>query len=135
MFMSSGTLLLALLALPFAGSLAAALFPANARNREAWLAGAVALAVHGLAWTVYPEMANGQVLRLDVAWLPAFGLNFTMRLDGFAWIYARYLRDAILGTTAERLLGKCRRPALVVKRPPRRRGRRNRRRIPPSALT
>jgi len=28
------------------------------------------------------------------------------------------LRDAILGTTAERLLGKCRRPVLVVKRPP-----------------
>jgi len=88
MFMSNGTLLLALLALPFAGSLAAALFPANARNREAWLAGAVALAVHGLAWTVYPEMANGQVLRLDFAWLPAFGLDFTMRLDGFAWMFA-----------------------------------------------
>jgi len=30
------------------------------------------------------------------------------------------LRDAILGTTAERLLGKCLRPALVVKRPPER---------------
>jgi nucleotide-binding universal stress UspA family protein len=28
------------------------------------------------------------------------------------------LRDAILGTTAERLLGKCRGPVLVVKRPP-----------------
>jgi nucleotide-binding universal stress UspA family protein len=28
------------------------------------------------------------------------------------------LRDAILGTTAERLLGKCRHPMLVVKRPP-----------------
>jgi nucleotide-binding universal stress UspA family protein len=28
------------------------------------------------------------------------------------------LRDAILGTTAERLLGTCRRPVLVVKRPP-----------------
>jgi len=28
------------------------------------------------------------------------------------------LRDAILGTTAERLLGKCRCPVLVVKRPP-----------------
>ena len=30
------------------------------------------------------------------------------------------LRDAILGTTAERLLGKCGRPVLVVKRPPER---------------
>jgi nucleotide-binding universal stress UspA family protein len=29
------------------------------------------------------------------------------------------LRDLILGSTAERLLGKCRRPVLVVRRPPR----------------
>ena len=63
--MSNEALLIALLALPFAGSVAAGLLPANARNREAWLAGAVALAVQGLAWWVYPEMAHGQVLRLD----------------------------------------------------------------------
>jgi multicomponent K+:H+ antiporter subunit A len=86
--MTNQALLLALLALPFAGSLAAALFPANARNREAWLAGAVALAVQALAWTTYPEMTQGQVLRLDCAWLPALGLNFTIRLDGFAWMFA-----------------------------------------------
>ena len=42
--MSNESLLIVVLALPFAGSLAAGLFPANARNREAWLAGAVALA-------------------------------------------------------------------------------------------
>src|SRR3954469_13525931 len=84
----SNEALLIVLALPFAGSVAAALLPANARNREAWLAGAVALTVHGLAWTAYPEMANGQVLRLDFAWLPALGLNFTLRLDGFAWVFA-----------------------------------------------
>jgi len=82
-----GVLLLALLALPFAGAIAAAPLPATARNREAWLAGALALAVHALAWTAYPEMAHGQVLRLDLAWLPALGLNFTLRLDGFAWVF------------------------------------------------
>ncbi|HVJ13116.1 MAG TPA: monovalent cation/H+ antiporter subunit A, partial [Burkholderiales bacterium] len=86
--MSNESLLIVVLALPFAGSLAAGLFPANARNREAWLAGAVALAVQALAWAAYPEMANGQVLRLDFAWLPALGLNFTIRLDGFAWMFA-----------------------------------------------
>ena len=36
--------LLLILALPFAGSLLAAVLPANARNAEAWLAGLVALA-------------------------------------------------------------------------------------------
>src|SRR5687767_15531878 len=86
--MSNQAVLVALLGLPFAGSIAAALFPANARNREAWLAGAVALAVQALAWTAYPEMAHGQVLRFDCAWLPALGLNFTIRLDGFAWMFA-----------------------------------------------
>ena len=85
--MQHDTLLIALLALPFAGSAVAALLPANARNREAWLAGAVALAAHALAWSVYPEMTNAQVLRLDLAWLPALGLNFTLRLDGFAWMF------------------------------------------------
>jgi multicomponent K+:H+ antiporter subunit A len=86
--MSNDALLIALLGLPFAGSVAAGLFPANARNREAWLAGAVALAVQALAWSVYPEMAHAQVLRLDLAWLPTLGLNFTIRLDGFAWMFA-----------------------------------------------
>ena len=86
--MQHPALLLSLLALPFAASTVAAFLPANARNREAWLAGAVALAVHALAWTAYPEMANGQALRLDFAWLPALGLNFTLRLDGFAWVFA-----------------------------------------------
>ncbi len=86
--MSNEALLIALLGLPFAGSVAAGLLPANARNRVAWLAGAVALAVQALAWSVYPEMAHGQTLRLDLAWVPTLGLNFTIRLDGFAWMFA-----------------------------------------------
>ena len=86
--MSDGALLISLAALPFAGSLAAALFPANARNAEAWLAGAVALGGLVLAASVYPEMSQGQVLRFDLAWLPAFGLDFTLRMDGFAWMFS-----------------------------------------------
>src|SRR6185437_12927673 len=85
--MPHDALLLVLLALPFVGSVAAAFFPTNARNAEAWLAGGLALAAHALAWSVYPEMSNGQVLRASTAWLPAFGLDFTLRLDGFAWLF------------------------------------------------
>jgi multicomponent K+:H+ antiporter subunit A len=80
--------LLLVLALPFAGSIAATFLPANARNAEAWLAGVVALAAHALAWAAYPEMSHSQVLRFDVAWLPALGVTFTLRLDGFAWLFA-----------------------------------------------
>jgi multicomponent K+:H+ antiporter subunit A len=85
--MPHDALLVGLLALPFAGSIAAGFFPANARNREAWLAGTVALAAHALAWTAYPEMADGRTLRFDLAWLPALGLDLTIRLDGFAWMF------------------------------------------------
>jgi multicomponent K+:H+ antiporter subunit A len=81
-------LLLALLALPFLGSLAAAFLPANARNAEAWLAGGVALAALAVAASGYPAMSNGQVLRLEMAWMPAFGLAFTLRMDGFAWLFS-----------------------------------------------
>ena len=81
-------LLILLLSLPFAGSLCAILFPANARNAEAWLAGAVALGGLALAASVYPEMSNGQILRLELAWLPAYGLDFTLRMDGFAWMFS-----------------------------------------------
>jgi multicomponent K+:H+ antiporter subunit A len=80
-------LLIVLVALPFAGSLAAALLPANARNAEAWLAGAIALACFALTATLYPEMANGQVIRFGAEWLPAFGIDFMLRLDGFAWLF------------------------------------------------
>mgnify|MGYP006174494749 CR=1 FL=1 len=78
-------LLVALLCLPFAGSLCAALLPANARNAEAWLAGAVALAGLGLALSVYPEMSYSQTLRLAFEWIP--GLDFTLRMDGLAWMF------------------------------------------------
>ena len=86
--MSDDALLIALLALPFAGSIAAALFPANARNAEAWLAGAVALAALAIAAKFYPAFARAEVIRSEFEWLPALGLNFTLRMDGFAWMFA-----------------------------------------------
>jgi multicomponent K+:H+ antiporter subunit A len=85
-------LLTLLLALPFAGSLCAALLPANARNAEAWLAGAVALAGLCLAAWVAPEMSNGQILRLELEWVPPSfgnaGIDFSLRMDGFAWMFS-----------------------------------------------
>ena len=100
--MPHDVLLLALLALPFAGSVAAAFFRANARNAEALLAAAIALAAHLLAWTFYPEMSNGQVIRTSVAWLPAFGLDFTLRLDGFAWLFVLLVTGWRPGRTRRR---------------------------------
>jgi len=80
--------LLLLLALPFAGSLAAGMLPANARNAEAWLSGAVALAGVALAASSYGEMADGRVVRAAWDWLPAFGVTLALRMDGFAWMFS-----------------------------------------------
>ena len=76
------------LLLPFAGSALAALLPSNARNREAWLAAAVALAGIVAMAMRYPEIAAGEVLRHEIEWLPGLGLAFVVRVDGFAWMFA-----------------------------------------------
>ncbi len=75
----------ALILAPFIGSLIAAAMPANARNREAWLAGAIALSGLIAAAGLH---APGQILYERIAWIPALGLEFTLRLDGLAWIFA-----------------------------------------------
>ena len=80
--------LLTLVALPFVGSLIAALLPANARNAESTLAGAVALCCALQAAFYYPEVAAGTVLRQEIVWLPSLGLNFVLRMDGFAWMFS-----------------------------------------------
>ncbi len=80
--------LILILALPFAGSLCAALLPSNARNAEAWLAGLIALVCVVLIASLYPDVANGGVIRADIPWAPALGLQFTLRMDGYAWLFA-----------------------------------------------
>ena len=76
-----------LILLPFAASLLAALLPANARNTESTLAGVVALVCCVQAALLFPEIADGDVLRQEIAWLPSLGLNLVIRMDGFAWMF------------------------------------------------
>ncbi len=80
--------LLTLVALPFLGSLIAALLPANARNAESSLAGVIALVCAVQAALYFPEIAAGGVIRQELEWLPSLGLNFTLRMDGFAWMFS-----------------------------------------------
>ncbi|WP_295856293.1 monovalent cation/H+ antiporter subunit A [uncultured Xylophilus sp.] len=79
--------LIALLLLPFAGSLAAVLLPARARNSGAVLAGLIALACAISTALYFPQIAGGNVVRQEVAWIPEVGLSFALRLDGFAWMF------------------------------------------------
>ena len=61
--------LITLILLPFLGSLLAAVLPANARNTESTLAGVIALACTVQAALYFPQIAQGEVLRQDIAWL------------------------------------------------------------------
>ncbi|MGH7104575.1 MAG: monovalent cation/H+ antiporter subunit A [Acetobacteraceae bacterium] len=81
-------LLIAVVALPFAGSLLVALLPAHARNGAAWLTGSVALAELAMVAAVYPAVTEGHVIRRTITWLPKLDLNFILRMDGLAWVFA-----------------------------------------------
>ncbi|MDR9877939.1 monovalent cation/H+ antiporter subunit A [Pseudomonas allii] len=80
--------LIVLLLLPFIGSCLAALLPHNARNTESLLAGLVALVGTIQVALLYPQIAHGGVIREEFMWLPSLGLNFALRMDGFAWLFS-----------------------------------------------
>ena len=80
--------LIVLLLLPFVGSCVAALLPHNARNAESLLAGVIALVGTVQVAMLYPQIANGGVIREEFAWLPSLGINLVLRLDGFAWLFS-----------------------------------------------
>ncbi|MBI2740109.1 MAG: monovalent cation/H+ antiporter subunit A [Rhodospirillales bacterium] len=86
--MNNDVLLTIVIVLPFVGSALAATFRPNARNSEAWLAGGVALICLLLTASAYPSVVDGGVIRSDAEWVPALGLGFTLRLDGFAWMFS-----------------------------------------------
>ncbi len=88
MVASPETLLIAIIAVPFVGSCLAILFPANARNAEAYLAGIVAVIAFASVIAIYPRVTNGGILQYTAAWIPELGLEFKLRIDGFAWLMA-----------------------------------------------
>jgi multicomponent K+:H+ antiporter subunit A len=64
------------------------LLPHNARNTESLLAGLVALVGTVQVALLYPQIAHGGVIREELMWLPSLGLNFVLRMDGFAWLFS-----------------------------------------------
>jgi multicomponent K+:H+ antiporter subunit A len=86
--MNNDVLLTILIVLPFVGSVLAATFRPNARNSEAWLAGGVALVCLILTAVAFPAIVERGAIRSDVEWIPTLGLSFSLRLDGFAWMFA-----------------------------------------------
>lgn len=85
-------LLLILIATPFIASIIAALMPTNARNREAWLAGGVTLSGLLITSYLYTQVGAGEIVRHEFAWLPDYGLNIMLRMDGLAWLFAMLIQ-------------------------------------------
>ncbi|HEU4627979.1 MAG TPA: monovalent cation/H+ antiporter subunit A [Steroidobacteraceae bacterium] len=73
---------------PFVGGVCTAFLRPNARNAEAWLAGIVALATLCAVALLYPQVANGVIVRSSLEWLPQAGVRIALRMDGFAWMFA-----------------------------------------------
>ncbi|MBD8685948.1 MULTISPECIES: monovalent cation/H+ antiporter subunit A [unclassified Rhizobium] len=86
--MSIEILLPILIALPFIGSIITTMMPRyGAVRAPAAVAGSIALFGLVSAIFLYASVKGGAVIKYDVEWLPQLGLNFTLRLDAFAWMF------------------------------------------------
>ncbi|MDW6023069.1 monovalent cation/H+ antiporter subunit A [Mesorhizobium sp. BAC0120] len=77
-----------IIVLPFMACLAALLLPTDSRAPATWLAGVTTLACVGLSVLLYPSISGGGSLQHRIEWIPSLGLSVTLRMDGFAWIFA-----------------------------------------------
>ncbi|MCD9029288.1 monovalent cation/H+ antiporter subunit A [Luteimonas sp. BDR2-5] len=77
-----------LLALPFVLALVVALSRGVSRRTTAWLAGCVPLAGLVLLAMLGFEVYGGAVPKVVHAWIPEAGLDFSLRMDGLAWVFS-----------------------------------------------
>ena len=80
--------LLLIVALPFLAGLAAILLPTDSRTPVTWLAALTTLGCLALTLSLYPAVSGGEAIRQKIEWMPSLGLDLTLRMDGFAWIFA-----------------------------------------------
>lgn len=77
-----------LIALPFIGGIITTMMPRfGAVRAPAAVAGSIALFAFVSTIFLYGSVKGGAVIKYDVEWLPQLGLNFTLRLDAFAWMF------------------------------------------------
>ncbi|WP_374604113.1 monovalent cation/H+ antiporter subunit A [Arenimonas sp.] len=77
-----------LLAIPFVLALVVGLLPDHQRRAAAWMAGLAPVAGLVLLVLMTPDVMSGEGVRSLVPWIPAMGLDLSLRLDGLAWMFA-----------------------------------------------
>ena len=77
-----------LLVLPFLFSVLAMAFSGVGRRTTTWLAGAVPLGGLAILAALTPAILDGEIIRWSVPWVPQLGLDLSLRLDGYAWMFA-----------------------------------------------
>ena len=86
--MPDHALLTLLIALPFVGSLITVMLASSSRNLAGGIAGSVALICHIATWLLFPAVRDDDVVRAGFEWVPSLGLSVSLRMDGFAWLFA-----------------------------------------------
>ena len=80
--------LILLVLLPFCGAFVSACLPNGSRNRPAIAAGAFTLLALLFAISQFGRLEAGEVLQSRHTWLPMFGLDIIIRMDGLAWLFS-----------------------------------------------
>jgi len=81
-------MLTTILLLPFATALLLALLPAIGKRAAATLAGIGTLTALALLLGMGPTVFDGTVVKSSTEWIPSLGLAFSLRVDGFAFMFA-----------------------------------------------
>ena len=89
-------ILLLFLLVPFLGIAIASTFPVYARNLAAWFAAAIALGGVVLTFALYPAVVEQGVVRYQLNWMPDYGLNLILRMDGLVWLFSLLIQAMCL---------------------------------------
>ncbi|ENN90390.1 monovalent cation/H+ antiporter subunit A [Bartonella bovis] len=80
-------MLILLVLLPLCGSVIISFLGSTAKNNEAWFAGVIAFFSLLFTLILYPTVYGNRLVRLDIFWLPEWGVNLTLRMDGLSWLF------------------------------------------------
>ncbi|MEW6023298.1 MAG: monovalent cation/H+ antiporter subunit A [Pseudomonadota bacterium] len=76
-----------LVLLPFLGAFVAGCMPDGSRNRPFGAAAVATGLALALAISRFDDVAARDILKAEYEWLPAFGLDLALRMDGLAWVF------------------------------------------------